>query len=131
MFFFNYALFYILKGLLEFSNTVDEHFLFSCMHYGYRYRGCCRSLNLLWEEITRTRDIVKHNEITVGMCKKMCGTMIVSVTNWINHYTDIIMGTIASQITSLVIVYSTVYSGEYQRKHQSSASLAFVRGIHR
>ena len=41
------------------------------------------------------------------------------------------MGTMASQITSLTIVYSTVYSGGYQRKHQSSASLAFVRGIHR
>ena len=40
------------------------------------------------------------------------------------------MGTTASQITSLTIVYSTVYSGTDQRKHQSSASLAFVRGIH-
>ena len=47
------------------------------------------------------------------------------------HYTDVIMGTIASQITSLTIVYSCVYSGADQRKHQSSASLAFVRGIHR
>ena len=47
------------------------------------------------------------------------------------HYTDVIMGTIASQITSLTIVYSTVHSGADQRKHQSSASLAFVRGIHR
>ena len=37
----------------------------------------------------------------------------------------------ASQIASLTIVYSTVYSGTDQRKHQSSASLAFVRGIHR
>ena len=41
------------------------------------------------------------------------------------------MDEIASQITSLTIVYSTVYSDEDQRKHQSSASLAFVRGIHR
>ena len=41
------------------------------------------------------------------------------------------MDTIASQITSLTIVYSTVYSDADQRKHQSSASLAFVRGIHR
>ena len=40
------------------------------------------------------------------------------------------MGTMAPQITSLTIVYSTVYSGADQRKHQSSASLAFVRGIH-
>ena len=41
------------------------------------------------------------------------------------------MGAIASQITSITIVYSTVYSDTDQRKHQSSASLAFVRGIHR
>ena len=40
------------------------------------------------------------------------------------------MGAIASQITSLTIVYSTVYSDADQRKHQSSASMAFVRGIH-
>ena len=47
------------------------------------------------------------------------------------HYDDVIMSTIASQITSLTIVYSTVYSGADQSKHQSSASLAFVWRIHR
>ena len=47
------------------------------------------------------------------------------------HYGDVIMGVIASQITSVTIVYSTVYSDADQRKHQSSASLAFVWGIHR
>ena len=41
------------------------------------------------------------------------------------------MSMMASQITSLTIVCSTVYSGAYQRKHQSSASQDFVRGIHR
>ena len=41
------------------------------------------------------------------------------------------MGPIASEITSLTIVYSTVYSGADQRKYQSSASLAFVQEIHR
>ena len=41
------------------------------------------------------------------------------------------MSGMASQITSLRIVYSTVYPGAGQRKHQSPASLAFVRGIHR
>ena len=46
-----------------------------------------------------------------GMCKNLCA--------------------MASQITSITIVCSTVYSGTDQRKHQSSASLAFVRGIHR
>ena len=40
------------------------------------------------------------------------------------HYSDVIMGTMASQITSLTIVYSKVYSRADQRKHQRSASLA-------
>ena len=48
-----------------------------------------------------------------------------------NHNNDVIMTTIASQITSLTVVYSTLYSDADQTKHQSSASLAFVRGIHR
>ena len=47
------------------------------------------------------------------------------------HYDDVIMTMLASQITSLAVVYSIVYSGVDQRKHQSSASLAFVREIHR
>ena len=41
------------------------------------------------------------------------------------------MSAMASQITFLTIVYSTVYSDPDQRKYQNSASLAFVRGIHR
>ena len=47
------------------------------------------------------------------------------------HYDDVIMDTMSSQITSHMIVYSTVYSDADQREHQSSASLAFVLGIHR
>ena len=47
------------------------------------------------------------------------------------HYGDVIMGAIGSQITNLTIVYSTFYSDADQRKHQSSAPMAFVRGIHR
>ena len=47
------------------------------------------------------------------------------------HYSDVILGTIASQITSLIIAYSTVYSYAEQTKHQSSTSMAFVWGIHR
>ena len=45
------------------------------------------------------------------------------------HSDDVIMTTMASQITSLTIVCSTVSSGADQRKHQSSASLAFVWGL--
>ena len=51
-------------------------------------------------------------------------------TVWI-YYSDVIMSAMASQITGVSIIYSTVYSGADQRKHQSSAPLAFVRGIHR
>ena len=43
-----------------------------------------------------------------------------------DHYSDVIMDTVASQITSLTIVYSTVYSDADQRKHESSASLSLV-----
>ena len=47
------------------------------------------------------------------------------------HCNDVVMSVMASQITSVSIVYLTVCSGADQRKHQSSASLAFVGGIHR
>ena len=47
------------------------------------------------------------------------------------HYGDVIMDTIASQIPSLTIVYSIAYSDADQRKHESSASVAVVHGIHR
>ena len=48
-----------------------------------------------------------------------------------NHYNDVIMSALASQITGISIVCSTVGSGADQRKHQNFASLIFVRGIHR
>ena len=50
------------------------------------------------------------------------------------HYNDVIMSVIASQITSLTIIYSTVYLGTNQRKHQSVTGLCEsnspVRAIH-
>ena len=57
-----------------------------------------------------------------------------SYTSWqqtVKHYSDVRMSAMVSQITDVTLVYSTVCSGADQRKHQSSASLAFVRGIHR
>ena len=60
------------------------------------------------------------------VCTYMCMRIVC-----MHHYHDVIMGIMASQITSLTIVYSTLYSSTNQRKHQSSASLAFVWGIHR
>ena len=54
-------------------------------------------------------------------------------TALLKHYSDVLMGAMASlsQITSLTIVYSNVYSGADQRNHQSSASLTSVRETHR
>ena len=46
------------------------------------------------------------------------------------RYSDVIMNAMAYQITGLSIVYSAVCSGPDQIKHQGSASLAFVKGIH-
>ena len=65
-------------------------------------------------------------------------TIVKTIPDYINscisdhfgsHYSDAIMGTMTSQITGACIVYSTVCSD--QRRHQSSMSPAFARGIHR
>ena len=61
-----------------------------------------------------------------GIC-----TILKSYLLTIKHCCDVIMSTIASQITRVSIICSIVCSGADQRKYQSSASLAFVRGIHR
>ena len=70
-----------------------------------------------------TKEQLQH--ITTHVC---CSRS--AVFEW-QHYIDIIMSVMASQITSVSIVYSTVCSGVDQRKYQSSASLVHVRGIHR
>ena len=60
-----------------------------------------------------------------------CGASFTCTLLSLFHYSDIIMSVIASEITRISMVYSTVGSGADQRKHEISASLAFVRGIHR
>ena len=54
-----------------------------------------------------------------------CGLVITKIKI---HYSDVILRAMAFQITNLTVVYSTAYSGADQRKYQSSASLAYVRG---
>ena len=94
---------------------------------------CSSASNITTADRTETSDysdvawaslvsLITNNPI---FCSTVCST------SHQRHYYDVIMGTIASQITSLTVVYSTIYSDVDQRKHQSSASLAFVRGIHR
>ena len=79
-----------------------------------------------------------HNQfqITTGkiaryQCQDAYTSRVTPSSTWYFHYNDATMSTIASQITSLTIVYSIVYSGADLSKHQSSASQAFVWGIHR
>ena len=88
----------------------------------------------LWGEFTGDRWIPR----TKGLWRRKCfHLMTLSCTTCPNYLGGSdktpkrIMGAMASLITSLPIVYSTVYSSADQRKHQSSASLAFVWGIHR
>ena len=49
----------------------------------------------------------------------------------VDRYSGVIMSAMASLITSVTIICSNICSGAEQRKHQNSASLSFVRGIHR
>ena len=81
---------------------------------------------------------ISSNNVDWDICSRMASHSQGQLCNVCNdvtrpqwHENDVIMGAIASQITSLTSVYSIVYSDADQRKHQSSASLAFVRGIHR
>ena len=98
---------------------------------------------LQWNLNHNTKLFIHENAFKYIVCEM---TTILSGWRWVNfiiwmvlchsdvtqrHYRDVIMSAMASQITSLTIVYSTVYSGADQRKHQSPASLAFVSGVHR
>ena len=82
---------------------------------------CCSGYSLLEEK----------NHCSTIRCIPFLGANYAVLLIGTNHYGDVIMGAMASQITSLPIVYLTVHSGTDQRKHQSSTSLAFVWGIHR
>ena len=77
--------------------------------------------------------IVENNALFRDTCGHKVFARIIHIFNiiWIYNYSDVTMSAIASQIAFLAIVYSAAYSGPDQRKHQSPASLVFVRGIHR
>ena len=66
---------------------------------------------------------------TVVLRRTLC--KFATVPRFLSNYNDAIMKAMTSQIINLTIVYSVVYSDAHQRKHPSSASLTFVRGIHR
>ena len=84
------------------------------------------NVSILWRHQAMSDDAVwpGYHEQMDQLCRNRLKRL-----SWY-HQSDAIMGAMASQITSLTIVYSTVFSGADQ-KHQSSASLNFMRGIHR
>ena len=87
--------------------------------------GNCNVCSIAWSNYQQQSPAL-HAKATSSIL-----TCVYWKEKWGHHYGDVIVTAMASQITSLTIVYATVYSGEDQRKHQSSASLAFVRGINR
>ena len=121
--------------------------------YSYIYMGflswlmiCIRYSPLLYlNTFFKERSCVKINigpysvfacleweEFVKEWCRKYVSLRVINLSGYYFCIVDrYIMAAMACQITSLTIVYSTVYSGTDQRKHQSSTSLAFVSGIHR
>ena len=71
--------------------------------------------------MSHEHDVSNHRQLD-WLLNSVCGLI---------HYNDVIMSTMAYQMTGVSSVYSTLYTGANHRKQQSSASLAFVRGIHR
>ena len=76
---------------------------------------------------TEDKDSFTYSDKNVDNLARRKGWILAAIVMTQYHYNDVIRGAMASQITRLPIVYSSVD----QRKHQRSALLAFVRGIHR
>ena len=93
-------------------SSLQTSFLW-CQHFVIRHTACnqIKVVICLWHRH------VKFNPDKQGITKAS------------SHYNDFMMSAMASPITSFVIVHSTVYSGSDQRKHQSSALLAFVNPL--
>ena len=80
-----------------------------------------------WVYKSRRFEFKKTFEFCFLVHRNLCVQCVRLQASW-NHYSDVIMSTTAFQITGVSVVCSTVCSGADQRKHQLSASLAFVRG---
>ena len=117
------------------SHGIGQYFISHGMFQSQHHKGLfVTGLDLLWESkcVFAPRWLcihMGHRESIMGAGAERSSPECVCIPKI--HYDDVIMTTIASQITSFTVVYSTVYSVADQRKHQSSASLAFVWGIHR
>ena len=79
------------------------------------FHGC------LWHRMSGCADVASMGIITAKRAIRQYG----------EHHSDLIMGAMASELTGVSIVYSTVCPGADQKRHQSSASLVSIRGTHR
>ena len=134
-----------IEGDPENGRNFSDAFYKSIFLYYYYYFFFCILILHFWQlacicsdndlALKRPQAIIWHNDVLIYWrihSSLNLGWVNLYPVTWRNsHYNDIIKGAIASQMTSLKIVYSTVYSDADQRNYQSSASLAFVRGIHR
>ena len=104
--------------------NISTHVLYTIYYTGSFWLDKASVIGCLWCDVTTLKTAVVgwHSIITIAV-------QMQPYMHW--HYSDAIMGAMASPITNLTIVYSIVYSSADQRKYQSSASLSFVPGIHR
>ena len=114
---------------VSYSNSLAILWFFWIINCLHNNLSPCRSKGSKGPDLT-TRDkqilLVLSLHLDIGWGTEW---FVQRMLDW--TYSYVIVGAIASQNTSLTTVYSTVYSGVDKKKHQSSASLAFVRGIHR
>ena len=94
-------------------------------HFAREFSGAV--VHSPYKRLVKRKAFPCHNVIT--NLREFC-SVITYDTRDKRHYSDVIMSSMAFQITSVSIACSTICLGADQRKHQSSALLAFVRGIH-
>ena len=95
---------------------------FDIKTWNFKYQEFCIQLDY--------KEVDVWNTTAWRRCLDLLTLVQIMINCWA-HYRDVIIAAMASQIISFTIIYSTVYSGKDQRKHISSALLAFVRGFHR
>ena len=102
------------------------YYIHQCSDYGRIYISKFSPSKDTWFRFLQYILVLPYNSPVISTHHHFAKTV-----DSLTHYSDMIKSTTAFQITTISIVYSTACSGTDQRKHQSSTSLAFVRGIHR
>ena len=114
----------------DITENANVWYVFSKYFFCNRTVRCTIRNSFQWKLNWNIKIIYRHNVVENNVCA--AGVILSCLqSDKLYHYNDVIMSAMSSLITSFTIVYSSVYSGADQRKDQSSASLASVRGIHR